>query len=153
MEGNAGGISPKLINRKGTDMGLNKQTDFNMTAKEILRDGKQTYNRSGEGEDYIISQNNYVFGIIPQYLMNDLTDATNWKKRTTAIEELERIINEQDISKRLEPYLSSFLRFTTKLLNDPNFKISLTTLHILGIYIYIYIYSKTNERGRNQPKR
>eukprot|EP00743_Colponemidia_sp_Colp-15_P007986 GILK01008649.1.p1 GENE.GILK01008649.1~~GILK01008649.1.p1 ORF type:complete len:1647 (-),score=313.75 GILK01008649.1:294-5174(-) len=72
------------------------------------------------------------FGFLPSYLVEQLKDVNNWKLRSVAIEELQAKVNFLTDAKNVLPFLPSFLAFVNGLLADPNFKISLTTLQIIG---------------------
>jgi hypothetical protein len=57
--------------------------------------------------------------------------------RADAIENLQAVVRDlrrSDVSK-VQPFLPDFVRFINKLLADPNFKISLTALQILGTFV------------------
>ncbi len=74
-----------------------------------------------------------AFGIIPERLVKDLNPAANWKQRAGAIEELEEIVSQEYNRPRIEPNLSGLFQYLVGLLNDPNYKVSVTTLQIISI--------------------
>lgn len=72
------------------------------------------------------------FGFIPERIINELSPTANWKQRAGAIEELEEILrNERNLS-LLKHNLPSFFLFLVGLLNDSNYKVSVTTLQIIS---------------------
>ncbi|KAJ3292992.1 hypothetical protein HK104_004837 [Borealophlyctis nickersoniae] len=78
------------------------------------------------------SQNNLEFGVVPGSLLSELRTSSDWKTRALAIDNLHRCVTNISDVTILLPYLQSFLEFLSDLLQDHNFKIALTTLHILG---------------------
>ena len=70
------------------------------------------------------------FGFVPAVTVTSLRDLGNWKSRADAIEHLRRLVDELPDAKKVLPSLDAFAGFLNKLLDDPNFKISLTTLQI-----------------------
>ncbi|KAJ3038830.1 hypothetical protein HK097_003030, partial [Rhizophlyctis rosea] len=71
------------------------------------------------------------FGFAPESTIRELRNNTDWKARGTAIESLHRsVTNITDISILL-PHLRPFIDFLSTLLQDHNFTITLTTLHIM----------------------
>ena len=70
------------------------------------------------------------FGFVPAVTVTSLRDLGNWKSRADAIEHLRRLVDELPDAKKVLPSLAAFAGFLNKLLDDPNFKISLTTLQI-----------------------
>ena len=77
------------------------------------------------------NKNNLVFGFIPPSLMQQLEDQDNWRLRISAIQELESIVTSLDSFEEVMPYMAVLVRFLNKLLEDSNFKISISTLNIL----------------------
>lgn len=108
--------------------------EINITAKDIqIGAAGHTINRNPSlKEAQAIAPNKLVFGIIPQALISDLDPNNHWKSRTTAIEEIEKIFSESSILNDLNPFISSFLSFFSKLILDSNFKISHTAIKIIS---------------------
>eukprot|EP00118_Oscarella_pearsei_P003802 m.15805 g.15805 ORF g.15805 m.15805 type:complete len:1854 (+) comp26567_c0_seq2:408-5969(+) len=71
------------------------------------------------------------FGFISADTMTRLRDAKNWRVRVQAISELAATIEEMTDVRTLMPHLSSFIDFLGVLLDDANFKVTLTTLDIV----------------------
>ena len=72
------------------------------------------------------------FGFIPQRLMIKLRDEENWRARAQGVEELQMIVSKLDSVSQLQPHLVQVLHFLTELLDDVNFKVSLTALQIIA---------------------
>ncbi|KAK9817952.1 hypothetical protein WJX72_004805 [[Myrmecia] bisecta] len=72
------------------------------------------------------------FGFVPSQIIQDLKDIGNWKVRAVAIDMLHQAVRSVDDTLVLLPTLSKFVQFLMMLLTDPNFKISLSTMQILG---------------------
>ena len=70
------------------------------------------------------------FGFVPEGTITALCDLGNWKVRADAIEKLHRLVLDLPDGAPVLPTLPEFVGFLNKLLADPNFKISLTTLQI-----------------------
>lgn len=70
------------------------------------------------------------FGFVPHGTIAALCDLGNWKMRADAIETLHRLVLDLPNGVDILPTLPEFVGFLNKLLADPNFKISLTTLQI-----------------------
>ena len=68
------------------------------------------------------------FGFVPAVTVTSLRDLGNWKSRADAIEHLRRLVDELPDAKKVLPSLDAFAGFLNKLLDDPNFTISLTAL-------------------------
>jgi hypothetical protein len=77
------------------------------------------------------------FGIIPSRLVSELSPTVNWKQRAGAIEELEEIIRKDNSIGVIEPHLPSFYKFLVGLLNDTNYKVTVTTLQIISTFQYL----------------
>jgi hypothetical protein len=75
------------------------------------------------------------YGFIPINLLNQLRDSRNWKARASGIEELQRLVTSLTNIGAVVPHLPSFMELCAGLLSDQNFKISLTTLQILGAVV------------------
>ncbi|KAI9142955.1 armadillo-type protein [Paraphysoderma sedebokerense] len=72
------------------------------------------------------------FGFVPAEIVQRLRNSADWKQRSSAIETLQTIVGNLDDSSALLPKLTDLLHFLSILLEDPNFKISLTSLYIIG---------------------
>ncbi|KAJ3343634.1 calcium channel protein [Gonapodya sp. JEL0774] len=72
-----------------------------------------------------------AFGFLPWALLNQLCDTSSWKVRATAVDALHRFATNIPDACVLMPHLLDFLKFSQTLLQDPNFKIALTALHVL----------------------
>ncbi len=71
------------------------------------------------------------FGFVPSETVSALHDLGNWKVRADAIERLSACVSDLAPGGRAAlPRINEFVAFLNKLLGDPNFKISLTTLQI-----------------------
>jgi hypothetical protein len=70
------------------------------------------------------------FGFVPSGTVSSLRDLGNWKSRADAIEHLRRLVTDLPNANAVLPSLHAFAVFLNTLLEDPNFKISLTTLQI-----------------------
>ena len=75
------------------------------------------------------------FGCVPINTVTQLQDKSNWKVRAVAIEELLRTVQSLQHLGPVVPHLQAFVGWLTTLLTDPNFKISLTTLQIVGCMV------------------
>jgi len=84
------------------------------------------------------------YGVIPEKVVKNLEPTANWKQRAGAIEELEEIISKESTKSMLEP--TAFLEFLIKLLNDPNYKVAVTTLQIIKRLLesYTVIHTSNN---------
>jgi hypothetical protein len=90
--------------------------------------------RGSYGDGSHAASSRLVYGFVSPSLCEELADA-NWQVRAMAIEQLHSVVgNLQDYSVLIS-HLSSFMGFLLSLLDDPNFKISLTTLQIIGILV------------------
>ena len=87
---------------------------------------------------YLESNNkNLVFGFIPTTLMQQLEDQENWRLRVNAVQELENIVMSMENFNDVMPYMAVLIRFLNKLLEDNNFKVSISTLNIIKEVICI----------------
>lgn len=77
------------------------------------------------------SKNNLVFGFVPPVLMQQLEDQENWRLRVSSMQELENIVMNLESFNDVMPYMSVLLRFLNKLLEDTNFKVSISALNIV----------------------
>ena len=74
-----------------------------------------------------------VYGLISSPTMARLKDEGSWKARAAAIEDVLATVSDMsDADVRLvRPHIPELFEFLSSMLNDANFKISITTLHIL----------------------
>lgn len=77
-----------------------------------------------------VMTNRVEFGFVPSVTVTSLRDLGNWKSRADAIEHLRRLVDDLADVTSVLPSLTDFAGFLKNLLEDPNFKISLTTLQI-----------------------
>ena len=75
------------------------------------------------------------FGFIPSHVMACLTDQTDFRNRSKAVEELKHILGDLDDIGCLLPHVLAFVSFLNNLLDDNNFKITTATLDILSILV------------------
>ena len=74
-----------------------------------------------------------VYGLISSPTMSQLQDQGSWKARASAIENVLATLtdmSEADVH-LVRPHIPELFKFLATMLNDANFKISITTLHIL----------------------
>jgi hypothetical protein len=74
-----------------------------------------------------------VYGLISSPTMSRLQDQGSWKARASAIEDVLATVadmSEADV-RLVRPHIPELFKFLAAMLNDANFKISITTLHIL----------------------
>ena len=79
--------------------------------------------------NYPTNSDGLIFGVLTSEQMGFINDS-DWKLRTKGIEELEGTVSKNP--EALLPFVSSFVRFLIKLLNDPNFKIVYSSMQILA---------------------
>lgn len=90
-------------------------------------------------ENFEMKTEGFRYGVVPERLITDLGANSNWKQRAGAIEELEETINNLKSSNQLKPYISPFIQYLVTLLNDPNYKVAITTLQILNKLLKTYL--------------
>lgn len=73
-----------------------------------------------------------VFGFVPSSVIGSLKEVGNWRVRADAIESLRSLVAGMPDPRAMVASLGSFTQFLMGLLEDPNFKISLTAMQILG---------------------
>ncbi|EFJ52893.1 hypothetical protein VOLCADRAFT_86333 [Volvox carteri f. nagariensis] len=73
-----------------------------------------------------------AFGFVPAHVVADLQDIGNWKSRATAIDVLHKCLNGVSSPSTLVPALADFVNFLAGLIADPNFKIAISSMSILG---------------------
>ena len=71
------------------------------------------------------------FGVVPTDIVKALR-IDDWKVRSTAIEKLLVVIRGVEDARPIVPHLKGLLRLLGPLLDDPNFKIALTSIQITG---------------------
>lgn len=95
-----------------------------------------------------------AFGIFPQQLINDLDEKNDWQVRSSAIEEVEKIVeNSMDNQiKDFIPFLNDFLNLLMRLLQDSNFKVCIINFNILSKIIGIKEINKKHNVELIYPK-
>ncbi|KXZ45846.1 hypothetical protein GPECTOR_50g640 [Gonium pectorale] len=73
-----------------------------------------------------------AFGFVPAGVVADLQDIGNWKSRATAIDVLHKCLKDVAKPALLVPSLGDFVKFLVGLIADPNFKIAISSMSILG---------------------
>ncbi|KAG2502218.1 hypothetical protein HYH03_000704 [Edaphochlamys debaryana] len=73
-----------------------------------------------------------AFGFVPASIVADLQDVGNWKSRANAIDSLQKCLKDVAKPATLASSLSDFVRFLVGLVADPNFKIAISSMAILG---------------------
>lgn len=117
---------------------------LHQVSRMLLVDAKSEYDKlmAGAGLSHKpasgAEKSGLRYGIIPERIARDLDCTANWKQRAGAIEELEEIMLNENTRPKLEPNIASFLEFLVKLLNDPNYKVAVTTLQIIKKLLETY---------------
>jgi len=75
--------------------------------------------------------NGMRFGVVPSQIVGEL-QVDDWKVRSSAIEKLLVVISQLEDVRPMLPHLKGLLRLLGPLLDDPNFKIALTSIQITG---------------------
>ena len=86
-------------------------------------------NVSNDNSQYF-SRKTLYYGFVPAETMSELED-NNWKTRAHGIEELKLLIEGMRDVSILQSNLGEFLEMLTRFVEDPNFKVMLTSLYIL----------------------
>lgn len=94
-------------------------------------------NISGSSDNFehfalLPDSNGLMFGFIPSNILCMLEDQTNWKNRAEAMEEIENLFFRITDLQRIEPHISVFCKYLLCLVDDKNFKISLSSLNLLN---------------------
>ena len=110
-------------------MGASKQQLFAEHQKNIMKNSGSNFMITPAADTLL------QFGFIPINVLNQLRDTGNWKVRAAGIEELQRLVTGLTNVGPAVPHLPALMEFCAGLLSDQNFKISLTTIHILGIMV------------------
>eukprot|EP00658_Telonema_sp_P-2_P084058 TRINITY_DN9233_c0_g1_i9.p1 TRINITY_DN9233_c0_g1~~TRINITY_DN9233_c0_g1_i9.p1 ORF type:complete len:1235 (-),score=335.81 TRINITY_DN9233_c0_g1_i9:171-3875(-) len=76
----------------------------------------------------------FGFGIIPQELVQSL-HIQDWKVRAPAVQQLLDLFSSKEDISGILPYLKELVQLLLGLLDDPNFKISLTSISIIGALV------------------
>ncbi|GMH44231.1 hypothetical protein BSKO_12165 [Bryopsis sp. KO-2023] len=79
-----------------------------------------------------MSSRETAFGFVPRQVVTDLKDIGNWKVRACAIDALHKSLLDVSHKKSILDSLPNFLSFLMTLVADPNFKISLSSMQIIG---------------------
>ena len=80
----------------------------------------------------LCTQSELEFGFVPRNVVSDLGDIGNWKSRANAIDALLKVLKEEDNKAAVIGGLTKFVGFLMTLVADPNFKIAISSLQILG---------------------
>ena len=72
------------------------------------------------------------FGFVPKDIIDALQDIGNWKSRATAIDSLHQALKDADDKTAVVSNLQQFVSFLMQLVADPNFKIAISSLQIVG---------------------
>ncbi|KAL6762580.1 hypothetical protein V8C86DRAFT_609916 [Haematococcus lacustris] len=72
------------------------------------------------------------FGFVPASIVADLANIGAWKSRATAIDNLQKALHDVSDKQQLLPGLGRFVAFLVTLVADPNFKIAISSMQILG---------------------
>jgi len=78
-----------------------------------------------------VVEETHKLGVVPIEVFKAL-QIDDWKVRSTAIEKLLMVIRQVEDPKPLVPHLKGLVRLVGPLLDDPNFKIALTSIQITG---------------------
>ncbi|XP_071481973.1 TOG array regulator of axonemal microtubules protein 1-like, partial [Diadema antillarum] len=70
------------------------------------------------------------FGIIPQDVLDQLSNQEHWTERASGVQELNAIISDLKDTAPLIPHMINFVSFLCNLLDDSNFKVGLHTLEL-----------------------
>jgi len=112
---------------------LLEKTPENSQKKSIKLE--ENMEKSNNARDFLMKSPNSqkIYGIFPLKIVNELLEDKDWQTRSNAIEEIEKITDEIE-AKGFDflPHLTDFLKLLTRLLQDNNFKICLTTVNILS---------------------
>ena len=84
---------------------------------------------SNDGSQYL-SRKTLFYGFVPAETIAELED-NNWKTRAHGIEDLKLLIEGIRDNSVLQSNLGDFLEMLTRFVEDPNFKVMLTSLYIL----------------------
>lgn len=83
------------------------------------------------------SQVPLYYGYIPEPLFKQIQNDLDWKARSLAIEDLFHLTQEIADPKLLRADIPGLISFLAKFLHDSNFKMVLTSIHIIGLVIDI----------------
>eukprot|EP00163_Fabomonas_tropica_P001966 TRINITY_DN1145_c1_g1_i2.p1 TRINITY_DN1145_c1_g1~~TRINITY_DN1145_c1_g1_i2.p1 ORF type:complete len:1334 (-),score=342.97 TRINITY_DN1145_c1_g1_i2:21-4022(-) len=129
------GGRPPRVSRSPVNVsngGSASPTSDDHSSGRAMSGGSNNSRSAGGGGGGSSSSGGKEFGFIPNDMIDLLKDDSNWKVRAQAIEELQYIVFRLEDSQPLLPHLQPLMIFLTNMLDDPNFKISLTTLQIIG---------------------
>ncbi|KAG1676614.1 hypothetical protein FOA52_008743 [Chlamydomonas sp. UWO 241] len=79
-----------------------------------------------------MAQGDVAYGFVPRAVLADLQDIGNWRSRADGIDRLHKALLDVRSPAVLLPQLPQFVVFLGSLVQDPNFKIALSSLQILG---------------------
>lgn len=86
-------------------------------------------------ENIKFNNDELVFGFVPHSVIAKLRDQSNWRVRAQGIEELKTVMGYLGDPTPVLPHLASLFGLLLDFLDDINFKITVTSLQILGILI------------------
>ena len=87
---------------------------------------------NGDMNDCAFSSDDKCLGPFPSYVINLLSDKSDWKNRTSGVTKMQTIINKLPDDYSLEPHLDTTLELATSTLNDPHFKVSQLGLELIA---------------------
>ncbi len=126
-----------------------------ITDSPLDEDVKQAYAWNGKSAAETAEwpeMDGLVFGVVPDYVIKELGPTANWKERAGAIDDLKEIVNSPGNVEKLEMYFSSFFKFIVRLLNDTNYKVTVTTLQIISIISPKTLNSKSARGQEERPQ-
>ena len=101
-------------------------------ASSVIADNISESSDNFEHFSLLPDSNGLMFGFIPQNILCMLEDQINWKNRAEAMEEIENLFFRITDLQRIEPHISVFCKYLLCLVDDKNFKISLSSLNLLN---------------------
>jgi hypothetical protein len=120
----------KLIIHKSNAIKVEKQESSSEGQEEIEQEDDEN---ESDDEEFPVALNGLVFSFLPQEIAERLNHEQDWKKRVSAIQEMENLIKKQ-FSRPNEDfpiYVTDICKKMWKMMHDSNFKISLTALRII----------------------
>ncbi|EDO48446.1 predicted protein, partial [Nematostella vectensis] len=86
-------------------------------------------------ESLHLSDEGVEFGFVPRNVVTKLRDQSNWRIRAQGIEELKMVMSHLTDTSTLLPHLASLFGLLLDFLDDLNFKITVTSLQIIGLLV------------------
>ena len=87
---------------------------------------------NGDVNDSAFSSEDQCLGPFPSYVINLLSDKSDWKNRTSGVTKMQNIISKLPKEHSLEPHLGAILELATSTLSDPHFKVSQLGLELIA---------------------